>query len=407
MEYRVLGSLEVLRGDGPLPLGGPKQRALLALLLVNANRVVARDRLIDELWGESPPDTAVKTTQVYVSRLRKLLPDGALATRSPGYLLAVEPAELDSSRFEQLVTDARGAVPVQASRLLREALDLWRGPALVEFEEPFAQAEGGRLDDLRLAALEERIAADLALDRHPELVGELEALIGEQPHRERLRAQLMLALYRCGRQAEALAAYRDARAALDELGLEPSADLRALEKQILTHDPALDLAREVGSVALPGSLVTSSPFPFVGRAREMTTLRSLFERAERGEGGLVLLCGEPGAGKTRLVREFAQDAAERGSIVCYGVSDPSVTVPYQPLLEWLEFLLSVCDRDALNASLGDDGAALARLLPAFAGLTTAPESPSATDASTDRFLLQSSVGSFLRRLSELRPLLLV
>src|SRR3954454_24993831 len=135
MEYRVLGSLEVRRGDEPLPLGGPKQRALLALLLVNANGVVARDRLIDELWGENPPDTVVKTTQVYVSRLRKLLPAGALLTRARGYLLAVAPGELDLARFEQLVAEARGAVPLQASRLLRDALGLWHGPALAEFEE--------------------------------------------------------------------------------------------------------------------------------------------------------------------------------------------------------------------------------------------------------------------------------
>src|SRR5262249_13546496 len=152
---------------------------------------------------------------------------------APGYVLTVGPEELDSARFEQLVTEARGAVPAQAARLLREALGLWRGPALAEFEEPFARVEGGRLEDLRLAALEERIEAELALGLHAELVGELETLVAEHPHRERLRVQLMLALYRCGRQADALAAFRDARAALDELGLEPSATLRELEKQIL------------------------------------------------------------------------------------------------------------------------------------------------------------------------------
>jgi DNA-binding SARP family transcriptional activator len=411
MEYGVLGSLEVRRGDEPLPLGGPKQRALLALLLVNANGVVARDRLIDELWGENPPDTAVKTTQVYVSRLRKLLPDGALLTRARGYLLVVDPAEFDLARFEHLVTEARGTVPSQASRLLHEALGLWRGPALAEFEEPFARAEGGRLEDLRLAALEERIEADLALGLHAEVARELERVVPEHPHRERLRAQLMIGLYRCGRQAEALAVFRDARAALDEIGLEPSTKLRALEKQILTHDEKLELRppqlASPGSIALPGPLVTAPPFPFVGRARELTTLRSLLERADHGEGGLVLLSGEPGGGKTRLLREFAQEAVGRGSIVCYGVSDPSVTVPYQPLLEWLEFLVRVCDPAALAGCLSDGGEALSRLLPAFAGFAATPPTASAADAPADRFLLQSSVADFFRRLSDMRSLLLV
>src|SRR5262245_1288728 len=221
MDYRVLGPLEALRDDGPLALGGAKQRAVLALLLLNANRVVSQERLIDELWGDEPPPTGVTTIQVYVSRLRKLLPADALQTRPPGYLLAIEPEQVDLSRFERLVAEARTADPGRASELLREALGLWRGPALGEFEEVFFRVEAGRLEELRLAALEERIEADLALGRQRELTGELEALITDYPHRERLRGQLMLALYRSGRQADALRAYREARAALDELGIEP------------------------------------------------------------------------------------------------------------------------------------------------------------------------------------------
>ena len=239
---------------------------------MNANRVVARERLIDELWGERPPDSAVKSVQVYVSRLRKLLPSRALETRARGYVLDVARDQVDLLRFERLVAEARRAEPADASRLLRDALALWRGPPLAEFDEPFAKAEAGRLEDLRLAALEERLEADLALGLHAELVGELESLVAEQPHRERLRALLLLALYRCDRQAEALAAYRDARTALGELGLEPSARLRALEKQILTQDPGLDPATEplrlsTEPIPLPGSLLTTSPFPFVGRGR--------------------------------------------------------------------------------------------------------------------------------------------
>ncbi|MFL5935313.1 MAG: BTAD domain-containing putative transcriptional regulator [Gaiellaceae bacterium] len=255
MEYRVLGPLEVRDGDRSLPLAGAKQRALLALLLVHANHVVSRDRLIDELWGDQPPETAVTTLQVYVSRLRKVLPPQTLHTRAPGYLLEVEPDDLDLHRFQRLLVEGREACAAgeaeRAAQLLHAALALWRGAALAEFAfEPFAQAEIGRLEELRLAAVEERIDADLALGRHADLIGELEALIAENPHRERLRGQLMLALYRSGRQAEALAAYQEARRALvDELGIEPSADLQRLEKQILTQDEGLVTPQMTGPVA--------------------------------------------------------------------------------------------------------------------------------------------------------------
>jgi DNA-binding SARP family transcriptional activator len=241
MEFRLLGPLEVRDHDRTVALGGVKQRALLALLLLNANRVVSRERLIDELWGESPPETSVASVQVYVSRLRKLLPPGTLVTRPPGYLLAVEPQSVDVQRFRRLTAEARSANPGEASRLLEEALGLWRGAALAEFgEEPFARVEGGRLEELRLVALEDRVEVELALGRHRELVGEVEVLVEAEPRRERLRAQLMLALYRTGRQEEALASYRSAREALADLGLEPTAALRQLERQILSQDPALD-----------------------------------------------------------------------------------------------------------------------------------------------------------------------
>jgi DNA-binding SARP family transcriptional activator len=410
MEFGLLGVLEVRAGDGPVRLPARKQRALLALLLLNANRVVARERLIDGLWGDGPPETAVKALQVYVSQLRKLLPAGTLVTRPPGYLLAVEPEAVDLLRFERLVAEARQAEPGEAAVLLREALGLWRGPPLGEFaDEPFARIEAGRLEELRLAAVEERIEADLRLDRHAELIAELEALVAEQPHRERLRAQLMLSLYRSGRQADALEAYRAARAALDELGLEPGVPLRQLERQILAQDRELDLRREgpqaAGRVALPGPLVPESPFPFVGREHELATLRSLLERAEGGEGGLVLLAGEAGSGKTRLLRELAHETAARGVLVLYGVSDATVSMPYQPLREWVEFVLRVCDSDVLRECLGEESEPLARLVPKLASLT-GPPAPSG-DPESERYLLQSAVTELLRRLSERQPLLLV
>jgi DNA-binding SARP family transcriptional activator len=248
IDFRILGPLEVWDDDRPLPLGGAKQRALLALLLLRANQVLSRDRLIDELWAERPPETATTALQVYVSQLRKALASGGgdgrqrLATRAGGYLLALAPDELDAARFERLLAEARESLtdgdPAQAAACLREALALWRGPALADFAyEPFAQAEIARLEELRLACLEERIEADLALGRQADLVGELEGLVVQQPLRERLRGQLMLALYRSGRQAEALEAYQEGRRALvDELGIEPSPALQRLEKAILVQD---------------------------------------------------------------------------------------------------------------------------------------------------------------------------
>src|SRR5262245_12896782 len=256
MEYRVLGPLEVSDGDGPLALGGPKQRALLALLLLSANRVVSRERLIDELWGAAPPASAVTSLQVYVSRLRKLLPPGALQTRPPGYVLEVEPEQVDLLRFERLRAEARQAEPERASDLLREALAISRGPPLAEVPETFARVDGARLEELRLAALVAGCRADPALGRHAALVAELERVVAEHPHRELLRSQLMLALYRCDRQAEALAAYCDARAALDDLGIKPSEHLRELERAILTQDPAL---------ARPAPVAVTTPLsPYLG-----------------------------------------------------------------------------------------------------------------------------------------------
>jgi DNA-binding SARP family transcriptional activator len=265
MEFRILGPLEVLAGGSEVSLGGPKPRALLAVLLLHPNEVVPADRLIDELWGEDSPERASAALRVNVSRLRKALPQDVLATRSPGYVVRVEPDELDLHMFERLVEEgrsllARGKV-ADASERLRDALSLWRGPALAEFAyESFAQAAIARLEEIRLAAVELRIDADLALGRHPELVGELEGLVAEYPLREDLRRYLMTALYRSGRQAEALDAYRDARRMLvEELGIEPSSGLQELERAILRQDPSLEpgaLAQEdVGEVAERSILV--------------------------------------------------------------------------------------------------------------------------------------------------------
>src|ERR1700736_4309634 len=246
MEFWILGPLEVVSGDSLVPLAGAKQRALLSILLLNANQVVSSDRLIDELWGEESPESGRTALQVRVSQLRKALglAGELVVTRAPGYVVRVDGEQLDLHRFERLVGDADGAEPVIAAAKLREALALWRGPALGDFAyESFAQPAIARLEELRIAALERRIEADLALGRQADLVAELEALVAEHPLRERLRAQLMLALYRCGRQADALAAYRSGREALVEgLGLDPSPSLRQLEHAILHQDQSLELA---------------------------------------------------------------------------------------------------------------------------------------------------------------------
>lgn len=242
MDFRLLGSLEVAADGRTVELGRGRPRALLAILLLRANQVVPAERLIDDLWAGDAPPTAPKMVQMYVAELRKALADDALATVSPGYALRVRPDELDLDRFERLVEGARSSEPAAAGGLLREALALWRGPALAEFAyEPWAQTEIARLEELRLTALEDRFDADLAAGRAQEIVGELDAVAREHPFRDRLSAQLMIALYRAGRQAEALQHYRNRRAALlEELGLEPSPLLQSLERAILTQDPSLD-----------------------------------------------------------------------------------------------------------------------------------------------------------------------
>jgi YVTN family beta-propeller protein len=259
MDFRILGPLEVEHEGGELPLGGRQQRALLALLLLHANEVVAVDEIVDALWPESPPPSATKSVHALVSRLRGLLEgepvarngaesdNGVLLTRRHGYSLRVAPGELDLHRFDELLNEGRAALAAgeadAAARMLREALALWRGPPLAELAyASFARGEVARLEELRLSTLEERIEADLAAGRSGELVPELESLVARHPLRERLRRQLMLALYRTGRQAEALQTYQHARRLLvDELGIEPTPALQRLERAILQQDESLEL----------------------------------------------------------------------------------------------------------------------------------------------------------------------
>ena len=344
MRYAILGPLEVRQAEGNVPLGGAKQRALLALLLLHANETVSRERLIDELWGPAPPASARHSLEVYVSQLRKLLAGGngqALATRPQGYVLKLAPEELDLEGFERLAEEGRRLLrkgdAAGAAACLRESLALWRGPPLgdVVFESSAAY-EVARLDELRVAALEDRIEADLAVGRHHELVGELERLVGEHPLRERLRGQLMLALYRCGRQAEALDVYRETRRRLvEELGIEPGPELQRLEKAILEQDSALEPPQApVAPRRLPRG---REALPAVVVAALLVTGLALggFFLFGRGEGGLARIDAnaigfvDPGSGSIRgevdLGGRATSAAAGFGSVWVTHFSDDRVS----------------------------------------------------------------------------------
>ncbi len=323
MDFRILGPLDALHEGREVALGGSKQRALLALLLLHANEVVSTDRLIDELWGESPPAAAAKSVQVQVSRLRKALAaatggalDEHVVTRERGYELQVPPEQLDSRRFERLSAEGSAELaagrPRQAAATLGEALALWRGPCLADFAyEAFAQSEIARLDELRVGTQELLIEARLALGGHAEVVGLLEALIGEHPYRERLRAQLMLALYRSERQADALQAYQEARIKLvEELGIEPGERLRELERAILAQDPAL---------SLPAAESEPEPIPETA-APETVPAQSEAPRQVRRLVSIVFadLVGSTGLGE-RLDPESMHDLLDRYSDACSAV----------------------------------------------------------------------------------------
>jgi predicted ATPase/DNA-binding SARP family transcriptional activator len=305
-----MGPVQAVGDDGPLALGAPKQRALLALLLLHANEVVTRDRLVDELWGEAPPRSAVASLQVYVHGLRQALGAERIERHGTGYRLELDPAELDLSRFERLVeagaADLAAGRAAEAAEELRRGLALWTGAPLADLAgEPVHDAEASQLEERRLRAIEIVHDAELALGRHDELVPELERLIAAEPYRERFRIQHALALYRAGRQADALAACRAARELLvEELGIDPSPELRELEGQILRHDPSL-APPEAPVAAAPVRLPTP-PTPLVGRRLEVVAVSALLQQEDVR---LVTLTGPGGTGKTRLALAAAAELA--------------------------------------------------------------------------------------------------
>jgi predicted ATPase/DNA-binding SARP family transcriptional activator len=312
VEFRILGPLEVLDGATPVAVSGAKERALLADLLVHAGRVVAADQLVEDLWGERPPGNPANTLQGRVWALRRALGPVAarlLTTRPPGYRLDVDPELVDAARFERLAGEAERAAarnPARALGLLAEALGLWRGLALAEFtDQPWAQVVAARLEELRLAAVELRAELRLAAGGQGELVGELEALVAAHPLRERLRGQLMLALYRSGRQADALGVYADTRALLaEELGVDPAPELRRLHQAILTQDPALEVEAAADSRRPPPHNLPERLTSFVGREVELGEVAKLLEVHR-----LVTVTGPGGAGKSSLAVELARQVA--------------------------------------------------------------------------------------------------
>jgi DNA-binding SARP family transcriptional activator len=420
MEFRILGPLEARQGEASLPLGPEKQRALLAVLLLNANHTVSVGRLVEELWGDRPPESAAKVIQTHVSRLRKVLPPGMIETRAPGYALRLDDGQLDLQRFERLRAEGRRALANgdhgRGSAALSEALSLWHGAALAEFgSEPLSQGEGARLAEVWLSTYEDRIDADLALGRHADLVAELESLVSHHPLRERVRCQLMLALYRCGRQAEALAVYQDARRTLvDELGIEPGRGLRDMERAILSHDPALEPpAAHPRPPAPPAAPTDGIPAlevgPFVGREPELARLRAALDEALSGRGRLVVLAGEPGIGKTRTASELAREAAKRGARVLWGrCYEREGAPPYWPWVQMIRSYVELCDRARLSAELGTGAAVIAEVVPEVAGVLGPLEPPpELADEKQARFRLLDSFASFLVRAASNEPLVLV
>jgi len=434
VEFWILGPLEVVVAGRSLFVKPAKARMVLALLLLDPGRSVSLDRLIDQLWGEAPPASAAVSLRVLVSRLRETLASSgaptAIETRSPGYALCVESSQIDARRFEALLARGRGELadghPEPAAATLRASLALWRGAALADVSDsPATSSEAARLEELRVVALEERIDADLACARHDLVIGELDQLVRAHPFRERMWRALMLALYRCGRQADALTAFTELRKRLvDELGIEPSPALRELQQHILEQSPGLSLASpEEGTRgrplaegvvapphefdrALPGELAVTSEV-FVGRQAEIDVLAGVWRHALEGSLRTALLAGEPGIGKTRLAAELARRAHAEGAVVLFGRCDEDLGVPFQPFSEALRAYVQACPPAELATQAGQRAGELARLVPELGERLLGARPTSTGDPEEQRDRLFEAVASLLAGASQMRPVLLV
>ena len=437
--FRLLGPLEAVVGTRPVALGGRRPRRLLAMLLLHAGRVVPADRLVEAVWEDDPPASATVTLRSHVASLRRSLAGSSaadvLVTRPPGYRLMITDDQVDARRFERLLEEGGVALDDgdagHAAQVLRAALALWRGDVLADLDDPrFARAETARLEQLRLVAVERRNDADLALGRHTERIAALAALVHDHPLRERFRAQHMLALYRAGRQAEALAAFQAARHQLDEeLGLAPGRELAALQAAILRQDPRLAHPQVLGAPRLadgeqrpsagaarstpasasalstvPALFDVARRAPLVGRRGELDRLRGLWETVRTGGRGVALVAGEAGVGKTRLIAELASVASQEQAVVLVGHCEQATLVPYRPVTE---ALFGIPDLTAQLARLpAVVRQPLARLLAAPAATPSAERSPVGPHDEQQLAFLHAVV-QLLARVREGTPVLLV
>ncbi len=427
MRFRILGPLEVVVDDGPIELGRRKQRALLAILLVDANRVVALDSLVEELWAGQPPSQAIASLQAYVSNLRRLLEPGrargesptVLVSQPPGYRLAVSDDDVDARVFEACAAEGHRLLELgrhaDAAVVLSRGLALWRGPLLADFlDAPFAQAERGRLDELRLAALEDRISADLALGRHAALVAELEHLVGCHPFREQLHAQHILALYRSGRQADALRTYQGARRILqEELGIDPNPTLQRLHEEVLRQSPELDWSPPRAGAEPPRSAgpppLEGGASPFVGRQEPLAVIEALLADVSDGHGRVLLVSGEPGIGKTRLVDEAARRAAAGGTAVVWGrCYDGEGSPVLWPWVQVAREVLAGTPPERRHAVLGTAAPELVPLIPELTDMVPGLVVPAITlDRETVWVRRYQAFVDLVRRASAERELLIV
>ncbi|WP_330186308.1 BTAD domain-containing putative transcriptional regulator [Dactylosporangium sp. AC04546] len=419
MEFRILGPLEVVTGDSdPVDVGTPKQRAVLTMLAAQPGRTVSVQRLVEELWADEPPERATASLQAYVSRLRRALEPGrtsrdrsaVLVSRAPGYFLAVPDEAVDATRFAAAVAAARSDGPSEATvQSLTAALQLWRGDPLPELgDSPLARAERARLQELRFSAIEERSAALLALDRPAEVVFASESILAEAPYRERVWGQLMLALYRTGRRAEALATYGRARTRLlEELGIEPGPALQdlaeALHKGPSAAQPTVPPKRRRPDV--PEVPEQAADSELVGRAAELATVERLL--GEPARGALLLVSGSPGIGKSALLDHLAKRAAEQGAAVGAGTGVDGVPPPV--FLPWAQILRGLAgnDRQGLTEAFAPHGNLPAVLDPTLAEQLPLPAPERLADAELARSRLYQGLVDGLRRLAERRHVVIV